>query len=79
MEGACVSRVDRGDLGGYTPGAASFVVPVVAPMLTGFINPPLYSELPVAGSRKERSLATMAQMLGWRASRLSSWDCPCSS
>lgn len=48
---------------GYTPQAAPFVVPVVALMLTGFINPPLYSELPVAGSRKERSVATMAQML----------------
>ena len=48
--------------GGYAPGAAAFLIPMAALILTGFINPPLYSEFPVAGSRRERLLGTMAQM-----------------
>lgn len=52
---------------GYSPRVAPFVVAIVPLMVAGFINPPLYSKLSVAGGRRERSLATMIQMLALAA------------
>lgn len=52
---------------GYARGAALFIIPMLGVVMVGFINPPLYSELPVAGSRRARSFATMGQVLALAA------------
>jgi hypothetical protein len=48
---------------GYVQAVPPVIIPILGLIMTGFIHPPLYSELPVVGGRWTKSFATMVQIL----------------